>query len=136
MPFSTKLITITTAGSWGPGDDYQISLVLQEDTYVLRGKIIRVDELHQDKKILRKNVKVTREWAAGILDELRNATIPLLPPKVLGCDGTFYSMSVGSPFGGATYSWWSDAPDGWEVLPKVTGQIITKFLEPFYPMAC
>ena len=54
----------------------------------------------------------------------------------MGCDGVFYSMSVGSPCGEAIYKWWSAPPDGWEVLPKVTGQIITRFLEAFYSMVC
>lgn len=136
MPLSIKLITITSTGSWGPRDDYQISLVLQENTYVLRGKIIRVDFSSPNKRISRKSVRVTREWADGILNELRKATIPLLPPEMMGCDGAFYSMSVGSIFGGATYEWWCEPPKGWEVLPKVAGQIITKFLEPCYPMFC
>ena len=133
MPFSTKLITVTSTGSWGPRDDYRISLVRKGDTYVLQGKIIRVDFSSPNKRGSQKSVKVTREWADGIFDELRNATVPLLPQEVMGCDGAFYSMSVGSLFGGATYKWWCKPPDGWEVLPKVAGQIITKFLEPYYP---
>ena len=136
MPFSAKLITVTSTGSWGPRDDYRISLVLKKDTYVLQVKIIHVDFSSPNKQVSRKSVKVTKEWADGILDELRNATIPLLLHAVIGCDGTFYSMSVGSIFGGAIYSWWCEPPKGREVLPKVTGQIITKFSEPFYPMGC
>ncbi|MBR2962866.1 MAG: hypothetical protein IKC53_01510, partial [Lentisphaeria bacterium] len=55
------------------------------------------------------------------------ANIPLMPREMAGCDGTFYSMSVGSGFGGATYCWWSQPPTGWEILPKVTHQIIDEF---------
>ena len=127
MSYSTKLITITTSGSWGPGDDYQISLVLKDGVYTLRGKRVRVDEIRFSKQILRKNIKVTPEWANGIIDELRKATIPLMPQEMMGCDGTFYSMSVGSPYGGASYTWWSCPPDGWGILPKVTEQIIDMF---------
>ena len=43
------------------------------------------------------------------------------------CDGTFYTMIVGSCFGGANCSWWSQPPPGWEILPKVTHQMIDEF---------
>lgn len=52
----------------------------------------------------------------GILNELRSANIPLMPQDAAGCDGTFYSMIVGSCFGGATYNWWSQPPTGWEIV--------------------
>ena len=39
-----------------------------------------------------------------------------------------YHSTYGRPcFGGATYSWWSQPPTGWEILPKVTRQIIDEF---------
>ena len=62
-----------------------------------------------------------------ILNELRSIKIPLMPQEMAGCDGTFYTLIVGSCFGGATYSCWSQPPTGWEILPKVTRQIIDEF---------
>ena len=132
MSFSTKLITIATSGSWGPGDDFHISLVLKDATYTLRGKRVRVDNLQHTPQILRKTVMVTTEWATALLDELRNTNIPVYPPEMTGCDGTFYSMSLGNVYGGATYTWWSCPPDGWEILPKITDKIIDEFSNHLY----
>jgi len=127
MSFSDKLITVSGGGSFGPGENFEISLVLEDDAYSLQGKSERVDERARKLEETCKTVKVSKEWADGILNELRSARIPLLPQEVHGCDGDFYTMTVGSCFGGATYSWWSEPPTGWEVLPKVTRQIIDKF---------
>ena len=127
MPYSDKLITVSTSNSWEMGDNYEISLVLKDDAYSLRGKRVRISEMLAKPETTRKSVKVSKEWASGILNELRSAKIPLMPKEMAGCDGTFYSMSIGSGFGGATYCWWSQPPTGWEILPKVTRQIIDEF---------
>lgn len=127
MSFTVKLITVSIRGSWGPGDNFEISLIFKDDVYFLRGKRERIDNLNQKPKATCKTVKVSKKWADGILNELRSSNIPLLPQEAMGCDGTFYSMTVGSCYGGATYNWWSDPPTGWEVLPKVTHQIIDEF---------
>lgn len=127
MPYSDKLITISTSNSWAMGDNFEISLVLKDNVFSLRGKRVRIAEMLMKPETTRKVVKVSKEWANGILNELRNAKIPLMPQEMAGCDGTFYSMSVGSGFGGATYCWWSQPPTGWEILPKVTHQIIDEF---------
>jgi len=132
MSFSIKLLSIATSGSWGPGDDFQISLVRKDDTYTLRGKRMRVDNLQKNPQVLRKTVKVSTEWATVLLEELRNANIPVYPPEMLGCDGTFYSMSLGNAYGGATYTWWSCPPHGWEILPKITDKIIDEFSNHLY----
>ena len=127
MPYSAKLITVSTSNSWAMGDNFEISLVLKDETYSLRGKRVRIAEMLAKPETTRKAVKVSKGWAEGILNELRSANIPLMPQEMAGCDGTFYSMSVGSGFGGATYCWWSQPPPGWEILPKVTRQIIDEF---------
>ena len=132
MSFSIKLLSITTSDSWGPGVDFQISLVRKDDTYTLRGKRMRVDNLLEKPQVLRKTVKVSTEWATMLLDELRNANIPVYPPEMLGCDGTFFSMSLGSAYGGATYTWWSCPPHGWEILSKITDKIIDEFSNHLY----
>ena len=122
-----KIMTFTASGSWGPGDDYQISLVTEKDTYYLRGKRIRKDMPGQSPQIVRHSIKVSPDWVTSLLSELQNANITALPPEALGCDGEFYSLSVGSPYGGATYSWWSAPPDGWEIFPKVARKIMDEF---------
>lgn len=127
MSNSIELVTISTSNSWAMGDNYEISLVLKGDSYSLRGKRVRIAEMLAKPETTRKAVKVSKEWATGILDELRSTKIPLMPQEVAGCDGTFYTMIVGSCFGGATYSWWSQPPTEWEILPKVTHQIIDEF---------
>lgn len=127
MPYSDKLITIATSNSWAMGDNFEISLVLKDDVFYLRGKRVRIAQMLMKPETARKAVKVSKEWANGILNELRSANIPLMPQESAGCDGTFYSMIVGSCFGGATYNWWSQPPTGWEILPKVTRQIIGEF---------
>ena len=127
MSYSVKLITVSTSNSWAMGDNYEISLVLKDETYSLRGKRVRTAEMLAKPETTRKAVKVSKEWATGILNELRSTKIPLMPQEMAGCDGAFYSMSVGSCFGGATYCWWSQPPTDWEILPKVTRQIIDEF---------
>ena len=127
MSYSVKLITVSTSNSWAMGDNYEISLVLKDDAYSIRGKRVRIAEMLAKPETTRKTVKVSKEWATRILNELQSAKIPLMPQEMAGCDGTFYSMSVGSGFGGATYCWWSQPPTGWEILPKVTRQIIDEF---------
>ena len=127
MSNSVELVTISTSNSWAMGDNYEISLVLKGDSYSLRGKRVRTAEMLAKPETTRKAVKVSKEWATGILNELRSTKIPLMPQEMAGCDGTFYTMIVGSCFGGATYSWWSQPPPGWEILPKVTHQIIDEF---------
>ena len=127
MPYSAKLITVSTSNSWAMGDNFEISLVLKDETYSLRGKRVRIAEMPAKPETTRKAVKVSKGWAEGILNELRSTKIPLLPQEMAGCDGTFYTMTVGSCFGGATYSWWSQPPTGWEILPEVTRQIIDEF---------
>jgi len=127
MPYSDKLITVSTSNSWEMGDNYEISLVLKDDSYSLRGKRVRISEMLAKPETTRKTVKVSKEWATGILNELRSTKIPLMPQEMAGCDGTFYTMTVGSSFGGATYIWWSEPPTGWEILPKVTHQMIDEF---------
>ena len=122
-----KIITFTSSGSWGPGDDYQISLVSEDDAYYLRGKRIRKEMLVGSPRILRHTVKVSSEWATDLLSDLQKANIPLMPPEVLGCDGEFYSLSVGSMFGGATYKWWTAPPAGWEIFQKVARRIMDEF---------
>ena len=123
MSYSVKLVTVSTSNSWAMGDNFEISLVLKDETYSLRGKRVRIAEMLAKPETTRKAVKVSKGWAESILNELRSTKIPLLPQEMAGCDGTFYSMSVGSGFGGATYCWWSQPPPGWEILPKVTRQI-------------
>lgn len=127
MSYSVKLITVSSSNSWAIGDNYEISLVLKDEKYSLRGKRVRTAEMLAKPETTRKAIKVSKEWATGILNELRSANIPLMPREMAGCDGTFYSMSVGSGFGGATYCWWSQPPTGWEILPEVTRQIIGEF---------
>ena len=127
MSNSVELVTISTCNSWAMGDNYEISLVLKENAYSLRGKRVRIAEMLAKPETTRKAVKVSKEWATGILNELWSTKIPLLPQEMAGCDGTFYTMTVGSCFGGATYSWWSQPPTEWEILPKVTRQIIDEF---------
>ena len=36
-------------------------------------------------------------------------------------------MTVGDMFGGATYRWWSEPPEGWEILPKIFRKILDEF---------
>jgi len=127
MSNSVELVTISTSNSWAMGDNYEISLVLKGDSYSLRGKRVRTAEMLAKPETMRKAVKVSKEWATGILNELRSTKIPLMPQEMAGCDGTFYTMIVGSCFGGATYIWWSEPPTGWEILPKITSQIIDEF---------
>ena len=109
------------------GDDYQISLVTEDGKYFLRGKRTRHAMSVPQPQILRKTIKVSSAWAVNLLAELQKANIPLMPPEVAGCDGEFYTMSVGSLFGGATYKWWSTPPAGWEILQSVTRQISDEF---------
>ena len=116
-----------TAGGWGPGDNYQISLVPEDDAYYLRGKRSRQKKWEEKPQILQHTVKVSADWVTNLLSELQNANIPLLPPKVRGCDGDFYSLTVGSSYGGATYKWWSHPPAGWEIFPEVARKIIDEF---------
>ena len=128
MSFSDKLITVSSdGGSLESGDNFEISLVLKDDEYSLRGKRERIYDMFQKPQTTRRTVKVSKDWANGILNELLSANIPLLPHEQAGWDGIFYSMTVGSCFGGATYTWWSQPPVGWEILPKVTHQIIDEF---------
>ena len=118
-------IKITAEGCFD-GDDFDISLVLDDKGYSLRGKRTR-HTLIERPKFLRKSVRVSSDWATGLIAELKNADIPLLPEEIYGCDGEFYTMSVGSSFGGATYRWWSDPPEGWGILSKITRRIIDEF---------
>ena len=106
-------------------DDFDIALELDDKGYSLRGKRIRRSPLGS--RVSQMSVAVSADWADGVLTELKNADIPLLPPEERGFDGEFYTMTVGSDFGGATYKWWSDPPEGWEVLPRVTRRMIDEF---------
>ena len=129
IPCEVKLITISVRSSLeNGGQSFHISLVRKNGEFFLRGKRMLAWESQDNQKITRKRIKVAPEWANGILDELRNANIPLLPEEVPGLDGPGFSMSVGSVFGGATYTWWSIPPKGWEILPNVTMKIISEFL--------
>ena len=116
MSYSIKLITVSTSNSWAMGDNYEISLVLKDNVFYLRGKRVRIAEMLAKPETTRKTVKVSKECGNGIQNELRSANIPLMPQDAAGCDGTFYLMIVGSCFGGATYNWWSQPPTGWEIV--------------------
>lgn len=118
-------IKITVRGCF-EGDDFDISLALDDKGYFLRGKRIR-RTLSERPKILRRTVRVSSDWAVELLNDLKNANIPLLPEEIYGCDGEFFTMSVGSDFGGATYKWWTAPPEGWEILPKITRRMIDEF---------
>ena len=119
-------ITITTEGCF-ESDDFNISLVLCELGYSLRGKRIRHNICGRP-QVLRRSVKVSSGWANELFAELRDVNIPLLPSAIYdGCDGEFYSMSIGSSFGGVTYRWWNDPPEGWKLLPKITRRMINEF---------
>ena len=126
-PFA--LVTITADNGFFSEENYRISLVNKGNKFFLRGMIMRRNRLSLEKKTVEDSVKVTPEWAKGILDELRKANIPLLPSGVYGCDGGFSAMTVGDEFGGATYRWWSEPPEGWEILPKMTRKILDEFLK-------
>ena len=115
------------SGGWGPGDDYQISLSREDDVFYLRGVRVRNTSWDSRPQTLQHSVKVSSDWVTCLLSELQNATIAPLPPEVLGCDGDFYSLSVGTSYGGATYRWWSSPPKGWEIFPKVARQIMNEF---------
>ena len=123
------LITITAGGGFFLGDDYKISLVNKDNKFFLRGKCVRRNMQSLEKQTMKDSVKVTAEWAKEILDELRKAEIPLFPPGMYGCDGSFFTMTVGDMFGGATYRWWSEPPEGWGILPKITRKILDEFLK-------
>lgn len=120
-------ITVTVDGCF-EGYDFDISLELDDKGYLLRGKRIR-RILIERPRILRRTVRVSSDWAVELLNDLKNANIPLLPKEIYGCDGEFFTMSIGSDFGGATYKWWSVPPEGWEVLPKIARRIIDEFSE-------
>jgi len=122
-----ELLRIRCSGTWGPGDDFDISLVRMNDVFILKGKRYRQSESGGAKRSKQKKFKVDKAWVETLLDTLRKATIPLYPPEVFGCDGEFFSLKLGTPYGGATYQWWSAPPKGWNVLSKVTGRIINKF---------
>jgi len=121
-----KIMSLTLGGGT-PGDSYQISLFPGDDVYYLRGKLSRQRRWEEKPQILQHTVKVSADWVNNLLSELKNANIPLWPPEALGCDGDFYSLSIGSSYGGATYKWWSVPPVGWEIFPKVARQIIDEF---------
>ena len=125
LPFMFNPVTITLKGCF-EGDDFDISLELDDNGYLLRGKRIR-RVLIERPRILRRTVRVSSDWAVELLNDLKNADIPLLPEEIYGCDGEFFTMTVGSDFGGATYKWWSDPPKGWESLPKITSRMIDEF---------
>ena len=126
--YSCKLITVSNGSGWGPGDNFEVSIVLEDKVYFLQGKRIRsTGEIGEKNQTIEKSVKISASWVNEILDELRKANIPLFPEEVRGCDGTFYSMTLGTGYGGATYRWWSCPPDGWEILPEVTWKIIDEF---------
>lgn len=121
------LITITADSVFFPEDHCRISLVSKGDKYFLRGKRMCRDIPSLEKQTTKDSVKVTPAWAKGILEELRQAEIPLFPPGMYGCDGSFFTMTVGDEFGGATYRWWSEPPEGWEILPKIFRKILDEF---------
>ena len=72
MSYSDKLVTISTRNSWEIGDNFDISLVLKDDGFYLRGKRVRIAEIFKKPETTRKVVKVSTEWANGILNELRS----------------------------------------------------------------
>lgn len=121
-----EIMSFTSFG-WGPGDNYKISLIPEDDVYYLRGERSRQKRWEEKPQALRHTVKVSADWVNNLLSKLKNANIPLWPPEALGCDGDFYTLSIGSSYGGATYKWWSAPPVGWEIFPKVARQIIDEF---------
>ena len=129
MSDSFDLITIATDNGFFSEENYRISLVNKGNKFFLRGKIMHRNRQSLEKQSMKDSVPVTPEWANGILEELRKADIPLFPPGRYGCDGSFFTMTVGDGFGGATYRWWSEPPEGWEILPKVAREILDEFLK-------
>ena len=119
-------VRITVEGCFD-GDDFDIALELGDKGYSLRGKRISRSLLGGPPRVSQMSVAVSADWATGVLTELKNAHIPPLPPEVSGCDGEFYTMSVGDDFGGATYRWWRCPPEGWEVLSETTRRMIDEF---------
>lgn len=125
--YNKVLLKVCSSGGWGPGDNFDISLVWSNAIFTLQGTRSRQDEGGNITRSKLKMFKVSKIWAETLLATLRKTTIPLHPEDVLGCDGTFYSLELGNSYGGATYRWWSNPPKGWDVLPEVAHEIIHKF---------
>ncbi len=59
-----------------------------------------------------------------ILLSLSNLKIPVNPKHIIGLDGGFTELEIGSYSGLSKFRWWSEPPSGWEKLDKIAQDII------------
>jgi hypothetical protein len=67
---------------------------------------------------------VSDDTAASIMAAFDALRLPLIPPFVLGCDGTNYRLIIDRGFNRVEFTWWSVPPTQWAPLFPVVQRLI------------
>ena len=119
-----RLLRIKIEGC-GPGLPHELSPRIIDVIEASDGKYIckytKRDE--SNNKVTVKKKMATSD-VDGIMEELSTINIQAFPDHIMGCDGGFTELEVGGYSGKSHFRWWSDGPDGWEVLDDIVERVI------------
>ena len=116
--------------SWSGFDKDEISLYQNsKGEFFLKGRPIREPRMPYYNKNPNpiKEIRVSKRWVCSLFERLENASIPAFPEPRRGADGGFTDLEIGGYSGKAHYRWWSEPPQGWEVLDQIASEIREKF---------
>lgn len=62
---------------------------------------------------------------AGIRRLVDQAKVSLAPPLADGLDGTTVTLEIDQGMNSAAYTWWNEAPEGWEAVQILAQELAT-----------
>lgn len=124
VPAFSVTVRTESASMREPDDcDWQVSIEVDGRGCRLKG----VEHPFAKRKPRRFLFCVPREWAYGVMQELRTIRIPAVPEFRKGCDGEYIELWSGGCKGKAHYRWWSATPYGWQSLDALAHRILLVF---------
>ncbi|MEJ2381426.1 MAG: hypothetical protein P8076_09625 [Gammaproteobacteria bacterium] len=73
--------------------------------------------------------RITRVLESGEIARIRRlvdqAKVSLAPPLADGLDGTTVTLEIDHGMNAATYTWWNEAPEGWEPVRELAQELAT-----------
>jgi hypothetical protein len=86
------------------------------------------DNLGFEHRFIIKNAKFESTLSADdyerLIGDIKNTTIPLVPPYSGGLDGTTFEIDIENGFNKASYKWWCECPDIWKPLESLADRLL------------